>query len=128
MDDGLGNACNKSPVILVSRGLKVCWKAGRQFPELLAEVDQKPSVSRRQLPRHRSPSMGGIPLLCTGRKCQALLPGPVWITPRMSIACNALGCLTQASGRAVTCDKANLVPLAWGGTVVLTPVNSNSAL
>lgn len=44
MEDGLGNAYNKSPVILVSLRLKVCWKAGWQFQKLLAEVDQESLV------------------------------------------------------------------------------------
>lgn len=92
MDDGLGNACNKSPLILVSLRLKECWKAGWQFPKLSAEMNQKPGVNRRQLPKHRSPSMGGILLLCTGWKFQTLLQRLVWITSMMHIPCKAFGC------------------------------------
>uniref|UniRef100_A0A8D2PM49 Placental growth factor n=1 Tax=Zosterops lateralis melanops TaxID=1220523 RepID=A0A8D2PM49_ZOSLA len=44
-----------------------------------------------RLPKHRSPSMGRILLLCAGWKCQTLLQGLVWITP-MNIPCKALGC------------------------------------
>jgi len=34
--------------------------------KLLTEVEQEPDVDRRQLPKHRSPSMGEIPLPCVG--------------------------------------------------------------
>lgn len=62
-------------MILVPLGLKACWKAGWEFPKkILTEMEQEPDMNGKQIPNHRSPSTGGILLLCAGWQRQA----PLW--------------------------------------------------